>query len=303
MSDDAPPIDALALQRSVNQLAVRADQIQLNQGLILSRMNEAIESTELQDYEFKVFSQWGEDGIIQRLVKVTPIAEPTFIEFGVEDFHESNCRFLLMKDNWRGFVIDGSSANIKALKKAPFFWRRQLQALHARVTRENIEALLAQSGFGPDLGILSIDLDGIDYFVLEAIESFQPRILICEYNALFGPERAITTPYDPSFVRTEKHASNLYWGASLGAMAGLAARKGYVLVGANSAGNNAFFVRRDLLSPRLREQSVAEAFRPACFRESRDEQGRLTHLDAEAGLALIRGLPVLNVDRGEIEPL
>lgn len=303
MSDDVPQLDAEILKRGVHRLAVQADEIKLNQGLILSRMNEALQSTDLRDYEFKVFSQWGEDGIIQHLTKVVPIADRSFIEFGVEDFHESNCRFLLMKDNWRGFVIDGASANIKALKKAHFYWRRRLAAAHARITRENINALLARSGFGPDLGLLSIDLDGADYHVLEAIGGYRPRILICEYNALFGPHRNITIPYDPGFARTEAHYSNLYWGASLGAMTQLASRKGYQLVGANSAGNNAFYVRRDLMNEGLQALTVEQAYAPACFRESRDEQGRLTHLDAADALALIAGLPVLDIDRGEIEPL
>jgi hypothetical protein len=303
MSDEVPQFDAQALLRGLNQLAVRADEIKLNQGRVLARMNQQLESAELKDYEFKVFSQWGEDGIIQRLTAVVPLAHRTFIEFGVEDFSESNGRFLMMKDNWRGFVIDGASANIKKLRKAPYFWRHDLNAVHARITRENIEALLAQSGFDADLGLLSIDLDGVDYFVLEAIEAFRPRILICEYNALFGPDRNVTVPYDPQFARTQAHPSNLYWGASLGAMTSLAGRKGYALVGANSAGNNAFYVRRELMDARLRELTVQQAYTPASFRESRDEQGRLTCLGAAEALALIRGLPVLDIDTGRVGPL
>jgi hypothetical protein len=303
MNDESADADSEILKRGVHRLAVAADHIRLNQGLILARMNQALESPDLKDYEFKVFSQWGEDGIIQRLTAVVPIAQKTFIEFGVEDFSESNSRFLLLKDSWRGFVIDGSSANIKKLKKSELYWRSDLTAVHARITRENINGLLAQSGFDEDLGLLSIDLDGIDYFVLEAIDAFRPRILICEYNALFGPDRAITVPYDAAFARTEKHFSNLYWGASLGAIAGLAGRRGYRLVGTNSAGNNAFFVREDLMDSRLRALGVAEAFTPPSFRESRDEQGKLTHLNAAEGLALIRGLLVLNVETGALEPL
>jgi hypothetical protein len=303
MSDDVPQFDAQALLRGVNQLAARADEIKLNQGRILARMNQQLESADLKDYEFKVFSQWGEDGIIQRLTSVVPIAQRAFIEFGVEDFSESNCRFLMMKDGWRGLVIDGASASIKRLKKASWFWRHDLKALHARITRENIEELLAQGGFDADLGLLSIDLDGVDYFVLEAIERLRPRILVCEYNALFGSERNITVPYDAAFDRTAAHHSNLYWGASLGAMTAMAARKGCALVGTNSAGNNAFYVRRDLLNGRLRELSVDQAFTPAGFRESRDAEGRLTHLGADEGLALIKGLPVLDIDSGRIEPL
>ena len=82
--------------------------------MTLAGLNQAKHSSKLKDYEFKVFSQWGEDGILQCLTSTIEIPEKTFIEFGVEDFFESNCRFLMMKDNWRGFVMDGSAANMAA---------------------------------------------------------------------------------------------------------------------------------------------------------------------------------------------
>ena len=223
----------------------RFDEIKLNQGAIISLLNENRESKTLADYEFKLFSQWGEDGIIQRLTHCVKVANKTFIEFGVEDFFESNCRFLMMKDGWRGFVIDGSEAKIKRLRRSYFFWKHELNAVAAHITRENIDGLLARSEFDRDVGVLSIDLDGNDYYVLEAIGRFEPRILICEYNAVFGPVRKIAVPYRADFDRSRAHYSNLYWGASLAAMTYLAESKGYVLVGTNSAGNNAFYVRRD----------------------------------------------------------
>ncbi len=99
---------------------VRFDEIRINQGIVLSALNENKKSKSLKDYEFKIFSQWGEDGILQYLTKAIEIQNKTFIEFGVEDFFESNCRFLLMKDNWNGFVIDGSSTNIDRLKNHIF---------------------------------------------------------------------------------------------------------------------------------------------------------------------------------------
>jgi hypothetical protein len=303
MTADELSRDIEELRRGLHQLSVRTDEIKVNQGVILARMNRQLGSRRLKDYQFKVFSQWGEDGIIQRLVETVEITVPTFIEFGVEDFTESNCRFLMIKDSWRGFVIDASSAHIKKIRKAAFTWRHGLVAHEARITAENINELLALSGLGADLGILSIDLDGNDYHVLEAITVVRPRILICEYNALFGPSRKLTVPYDPQFQRTHAHSSNLYWGASIAAITAAAARKGYQLVGGNTAGNNAFFVRSDLMSDGLEALSPAEAYAPPCFRESRDAEGRLTHLGPEEGLALIRGLPVLDLDRGEVVAL
>lgn len=288
---------------TIFKISEQLDEIKINQGLLLCALNEQKASRNLRDYEFKVFSQWGEDGIIQRLIGAVELGDKTFIEFGVEDFSESNCRYLLMKDNWRGLVIDGSAANIERLKASYFFWRHHLLAIQAFITRDNINDLLAQSGFGEDLGILSVDIDGNDYHVLEQITFFKPRILICEYNSVFGASRKITVPYDPDFVRGKKHHSNLYWGASLAAMAYLANKRGYSLVGTNTASNNAFFVRNDLLNHKLEVLRPEQAYLPSLYRESRDERGALSYVGAEARLALIRGLPVVNVETSAIEVL
>jgi hypothetical protein len=287
----------------VQESRERFDELKMNQGIILATLNQAKHSSNLKDYEFKVFSQWGEDGILQCLTSAIEIPEKTFIEFGVESFFESNCRFLMMKDNWRGFVMDGSAANIARLRKSYFYWKYELSAVDAFITSENINELLAKSGFGPDLGILSIDIDGNDFHVLEAIEAFSPRILICEYNAVFGPSRQITVPYDAGFVRTEVHHSNLYYGASLGAIVFLANKKGYSLVGTNSAGNNAFFVRNDLMVPQFPALTAEDGFTQSRFRESRAADGNLTYVSGGARLKLIQGLPVVNVETGAIDEL
>jgi hypothetical protein len=234
---------------------------------------------------------------------VIPINNKTFIEFGVESFSESNCRYLLMKDNWSGFVIDGSAENIRRLKSSYFYWKYDLTAIDAFITRDNINQLLAQSGFAEDLGILSIDLDGNDYHILQAIRSFRPRLLICEYNAVFGGTRKISVPYDMNFVRSQKDHSNLYWGASLAAITYLANETGYSLVGVNSANSNAFFVRNDLLSNRVDVMEAGEAFSASKFRESRGHNGELTFISGDERAKLIQGLPVVNVETSVIESL
>jgi hypothetical protein len=281
----------------------KLDEIKINQGKILSLLNERKENIPLNDYEFKVFSQWGEDGIIQHLIKSLEIKNKTFIEFGVEDFTESNCRFLLMNDNWRGFVVDGSLSNIEKIKRSYFYWRYDLNTFHAFITKYNINEILEHSAFDKDLGILSIDIDGNDWYILEAISFYQPRILICEYNDVFGKDRAITVPYDPQFIRTEKHFSNLYFGASIAAITYLADKKGYALVGVNSNRNNAFYVRKDLLCDQVPAVDLDQIYEPSNIRESRNEAGRLTYLAGESRLSLIKGLPVLNVKTNECELL
>lgn len=259
--------------------------------------------SKLEECEFGIFSQWGEDGIIQFLIRSVNIKNKTFVEFGVEDFTESNCRYLLVKDNWRGFVIDGSEAHVRRIKQTPYYARHQLDAVAAFITRENINDLLAKSGFDEDLGILSIDIDGNDFHVLQAIDRFRARILICEYNAVMGGERAITVPYDPDFQRTQKHHSNLYFGASLAAVTHLAERKGYSLIGTNSNRVNAFFVRNDLMTDALDAMRTRHTYEASHVRESRDEHGNLTFASGDDRLRLIRGLPVVNVLTGLEETL
>ena len=275
------------------------DDIKINQGRILSELNLQKNSTRINDHEFKVFSQGGEDGIIQFLVSNLEIKNKTFIEFGTEDFRESNCRFLLVKNNWSGFVMDGSEKNMKRLRASRFYWRHSLQSKAAFVTRDNINAILGESGFDKDVGILSIDIDGVDYYVLTELGEWEPSILIVEYNALFGKERPVSVPYDPSFNRSQKHFSNLYYGASLAAFAGLLAGRGYALVGVNSAGNNAFFVREVLLNSRVRKISLNDGFRESCFREGRDERNRLTFAAGRSRREIIADLPLVDVVSGE----
>jgi hypothetical protein len=291
------------LNMALNFAEGRFDQVKMNQGKILARLNRSLSSTRLQDFEFKVFSQWGEDGIIQRLISVVPLADRTFIEFGVEDFSESNCRFLMMNDNFSGFVMDGSADNVAACRSAYYYWKHALEMRQAFITRDNINQLLAESGFGPDLAILSVDLDGVDYWVTEAIERFTPRILIHEYNAVFGAERKISVPYDPAFVRSDKHVSRLYWGASLAALTYLAEKRGYSLVGTNSAGCNAFYVRNDLLNDQLEVLSAERGYTASLYRESKDAAGNLTYVAGTDRLKLLSGMPVINVETGLEEKL
>ena len=289
--------------RTILKAEERFDDLRIMHGRMAADLNRAKTSKRLQDYEFKVFSQWGEDGILQRLIECLEIKNHTFIEFGVEDFYESNCRYLMVNNNWAGFVLDGSRSNINRLRNSYFYWKYQLDTACSFITRGNINRLLASSGFDRDLGILSIDIDGVDYHVFEAISEFNPRIVILEYNAVFGSERKITVPYADDFRRTKSHYSNLYFGASLAALTHLANRKGYTLVGTTSAGVNAFFVRNDLMNDSLESHTAGSAFTLSRARESRDQQGNLTFLGGEDRIALIQGLPVYNVETGQTEVL
>ncbi len=277
------------------------DEAKALQGHTLAEIQRNRISANLQDYEFRVFSQWGEDGILQKLTRAIEIPNRTFIEFGVEDFTQANCRFLMVKDYWSGFVIDGSPVAIGRLRAAYDNWRYDLGSTQAFITRENINELLARSGFDQDLGVLSVDIDGVDYHVLEAITGFKPRILIVEYNAIFGADRAITVPYRADFFRTAAHHSNLYFGASLAAFRHLAERLGYTFVGTTTSGVNAFFVRNDCVNDEIAPLARTAGYTPSKVRESRDADGRPTLIGGPARLEIIRGLPVIDVLTGRTE--
>ena len=196
-------------------------------GRIEARQCVAANQPEIAANEFRVFSQWGEDGILQFLLRHVPVTRKVFVEFGVQNYTESNTRFLLIKDNWSGLVLDGSEADIDFIKQDPIYWRYNLKAICAFITRENINGLLRDNGLTGEIGLLSVDIDGNDYWVWEQIDVVQPAIVIVEYNSRFGSQRAVTVPYDPAFVREKAHFSCAYYGASLPALVALGRRKGY----------------------------------------------------------------------------
>jgi hypothetical protein len=256
----------------------------------------------LRDAEFKVFSQFGDDGIIQYLIhRLSPLPD-SFVEFGVEDYRESNTRFLLLNDNWRGLVLDSNQKNISRIQESDIYWRHTLTAKSAWITRDNINNLLRDAGFVGEIGLLSIDIDGNDYWVWEKLDVVNPVVTIVEYNSVFGPDLAVTIPYDPNFARYKVHFSGQFWGASLSALHLLAKRKGYSLVGCNSGGNNAYFIRNDRIG-NLPLLEPGEAFVDARWRDSRDKDGKLTYLSGQERFQAIADLEVYDLNQDALAPL
>ena len=282
----------------LDEVNARLERVQQALGRIEGRQLADAGASALAASEYRVFSQWGEDGIIQRLVREVPALPRIFVEFGVQDYSEANTRYLLTNDNWAGLVIDGSPENIARLRTDPIYWRHNLKAMCAFVTRENINELLASAGLGGEIGLLSVDIDGIDYWVWEAITAVDAVLAVAEYNWRFGATRRVTVPYCPDFVRDTAHHSMVYYGASLAALEALGRRKGYDLVGCNSAGNNAFFVRADRRPASLPVLGAAEAFVAGRFREARGIDGSFADLAPEAEGALIESLPLVEVPSG-----
>ena len=251
----------------------------------------------LSDHEFRVSSQWGEDGILSFLIDIVGPRSNRFIEFGVEDYTESNTRWLLRRRNWQGLVIDGSDSNVERIRSSELYWQHQLKAVSSFITCDNINQLISDNGFDGEIGILSIDIDGVDYWVWKAITCVNPAIVVVEYNSLFGPHKTVTVPYREDFLRSKAHYSNSYYGCSLAALLELGKSKGYSFVGSNSAGNNAFFVRQDLMKAPLSELSSSEGYVRRGFREARDVNGVLSHPTFEEEQALINSLPLIDVTK------
>ena len=256
---------------------------------------------DLTSKEFRIFSQWGDDGIIQYLIHILNIENKNFIEFGVGNYYESNTHFLLVNNNWSGFVIDGSQKCMDIVRNSPFFWRYDLSLKTAFIDKENINDLLIESNF-EKIGLLHIDLDGNDYWILDSInmDKYSPDILILEYNSNFGSERSITVPYDPLFSCIKAHYSGQYFGASISALNSLAMKKGYYYIGSNSAGNNSYFLQNKFMHI-ISSKEINECFLPAKFRDERNQNGELLFTSRESCINSIRGLPVFNIKTNKIE--
>jgi hypothetical protein len=186
---------------------------------------------------------------------------------------------------------------MRRLRKDRIFWKYDLTAKGSFITAENINGLILEADFGGPLGILSIDIDGNDYWVWKAINVVDPAIVICEFNPYLGDKHAVTVPYEPQFNRFKSHYSGLYFGASIVALKHLAERKGYTFVGTNSSGVNAFFVRRDLVGPVRSQLQEVRAF-CSRVRGTRDENGELSFVGGRARFDLIRNCPFIDVETG-----
>jgi len=245
----------------------------------------------LNEFERKVYSQNGEDGILEFIFARIGTTNRTFVEFGIQDGRECNTANLSLRHGWSGLLME---ADEEFADRAREFYRGELGANADRVrirrelvTTENIDRLLEDEGITGVIDLLSIDIDGSDLWVWEAISAIQPRVVVIEYNASFGPSLSVTTPYDAAFARFDKHPSGIYHGASLTALAKSARKRGYWLVGCESRGVNAFFVSETTeTGSGLGEISPAIAFYP---------QDRRSVLSPEEQLEIVCSLDVIEV--------
>jgi hypothetical protein len=201
---------------------------------------------DLTRYEESVFSQNGEDGILRAIFGRVGARTRYFVEFGVEDGTQCNTRYLAERRAWRGLLMDGGHEDP----------RRNLH--REMVTAENVVGLFRKYGVPREFDLLSIDIDGNDYWVWQAIaQVWRPLVVVVEYNASEGPSVATSVPYDPAF----RWSGTNYFGASLRAMAELGARHGYTLVTCDSNGVNAFFVVDEVVEGNFVRRPVEQLYR------------------------------------------
>lgn len=220
----------------------------------IAEINRLLSETRFQDHKrlepfgYKCYSQHDEDGMLAEIFRrLEPNVPRTFVEFGVGDGLENNT-LLLLKQGWRGLWLDGSPDYAKTIRQNfnSYMESGQLVFRETFITRDNINDLIG-AHFQGNIGLLSLDIDGNDYYVWEYLEVIRPCVVIAEYNGKFPPPLRWSIEYDP------EHSWDFsdYQGASLAAMAELGETKGYQLVGCNLNGTNAFFVRNDLVDDRF----------------------------------------------------
>ena len=213
-------------------------------------------------YEYSWLSQNGEDGILRYLFGEIGFESRWFVEFGF-GADQCNALRLILKEGFHGLLMDGSAENVAYFKHAAAqHGIDRVTAVRTFITRENLQRLIQENGVPRNIDFLSLDVDGNDYWFWEALECISPRVVCIEYNAGIGPDLALTVPYDESFERYNKHASGFYYGASLAALESLGRRKGYYLIGCDSTGTNAFFLRDDVAIDSITALTAREAFRP-----------------------------------------
>ncbi len=223
----------------------------------------------LKDAGFRVFSQYEEDGKILLILAAIGMQNKTFVEIGSDDGINSNCANLVLNFGYHGLFLDGNPTSVKRgrrfYSKYPHPWMYPPTFKCTKVTAENINELVTEAGLKGDIDVLSIDIDGNDYWVWKALEAVSPNVVIIETHVEFGM-KDIVVPYDPNYFFPGKHP--VYHGASPIAMVKMAKKKGYRLVGANDLGFNLIFVKNGLGEEHLPEVDVATVLTHPSVKES-----------------------------------
>jgi hypothetical protein len=242
----------------------------------------------INQQEYRVFSQHREDGVIDYLLNLIDADIGKFVEFGFAPA-ECNCLNLAMNRNFTGLFMDGAEKNCTSAKLAyQQLGLGDVQVRNVFINRDNLNPLLEEAGIRGEIDVLSLDVDGNDYWFWQTISGIDPRIVVIEYNATFGPDLKVSVPYEASFDRYQQHPSGFYHGCSLAAIEYLGTLKGYRLLGTDETGVNAFLVKKPLCS------EVPTVSATECFKDNR---GRVKYknLTRKEQFSQIKDMPLIDV--------
>jgi glycosyltransferase involved in cell wall biosynthesis len=245
-----------------------------------STPREGSPSDALDGYELRGFSQNGEDGVLAEILTRIGAENRFFVEFGIENGQEGNCVYLADRAGWEGLFIEADPEMYRQLSRK-YAEAGGIRTLEQRVTPENVDRLFGEAEVPESFDILSVDVDGSDYWVWRAVEAYRPRVVVIEYNSSLRADRALVQPPDHGpWDGTD------FQGASLGAMVRLGVEKGYQLVHTETSGVNAFFVREELAVGHFPESDTVDQREPNYFQigyhHPPDTEGR-RYLDLDTG--------------------
>ena len=280
---------------------LRSFRFSMGQAGILSSRANSQNFKNLWDAEVKVYSQWGEDGILDYLCERIGLSKPRVLEIGAGNFSECNSKFLAENRNASVFAVDGREDLVASIESSSLRSKNHIFGYQTWVSPKNINKVIseAHTAMG-NIDIFSLDLDGNDYWILQEANLENVSIVVVEYNPLFGHLNSVSVPRDDDFDRKSKHHSWLYYGASLKAFEYLLEQKNFRFLGTNRVGNNAFFVRKDLACRiPLVSNTDYSVYMDWRVRETRSKDGRLTFTAGYERVVEIKHLELIDVITGE----
>ncbi|MEM6900490.1 MAG: hypothetical protein AAF583_12035 [Pseudomonadota bacterium] len=230
-----------------------------------------------KDVEFSNYSQHGEDGALHYIFSLVGVTNRVVVEMSAGVCEQCNATNLIINDNWRGFLFEGNDSKLdrgRAFFKRHFASHEMPMLVNAWITKDNINKLISDCGVRGDIDLFSLDVDGVDYWLLDALDVVSPRVIIAEAQLMWGPDAARTVPYKDDFSATPildgGKIMSQHLGASVGAFVEFGKSRGYRLVGmVGTLGPNIILLREDVGSEFFPEIQASELFEPIplAFRE------------------------------------
>jgi len=294
------------IRKILNRLFLRKfDDIKVQKGQLFERHLEQNlnKITSIEETFFKVFSQDYEDGIIQYLIKSLSLKNIKFVEIGTQDYSESNTRYIFETMRCEGLIIDPTPNLKKKINSFLRTWKNTLTIHNDFINSNNVVEIIEKNSFEKNLDIFSLDIDGIDYWILEKLPKKIAKIFIIEYNPYFGSKKEICAPNIEYFDRFKYHSTGFCWGASLKAIIKLMKQKGYTFIGTNNLNVNSFFVQDEFISkigfnlPNLNDLSKHTEVK---FNLLKNKNGRLVSLNEVYND--IQNINVYNLNKQKLMP-